>query len=221
MIAKERLSILLKLFAVIMGVSALTTEILSADNPVVLFYFFTVLMNVICMITFILLIVSGNKGFSAFRGCMSVGILIVMLVFHFVIRPTSEYYSNSIGFFNFTFHYAIPCIVILDFILFSEHGKLKWYHPLWWLGLPISYIIFVFIRASIGQPFLTGYGVSSYPYYFFDINSQGLPYVVLSIIAILCFFLLLGYAIFGLDKLCLYTSKRVNKKVTVSSEPSA
>lgn len=212
---KESISILLKLIAVIIGVSALTTEILHANEPVVLFYFFTVLMNVICMVTFIILIVNGNKRFFIFRGCMSAGILVVMLVFHFVMRPTSEYYSSSIGLFDFTFHYAIPCIVILDFIFFSEHGKLKWYHPLWWLGLPISYVIFVFIRAAIGQPFLTGYGVSSYPYFFLDINSQGLPYVMLSIVVILCFFLVLGYAIFGHDKLCLYTSKRVNKEVTV------
>lgn len=96
-------------------------------------------------------------------------------------------------------HIVLPILYIVDWILFYERGKDKWYAPFFALIGPLAYIIVVYIRVGV----LVALGTSLentkllYPYPFFEINKM-LPLILLGF---LVGFIAVGYLVFGLDKL--------------------
>jgi hypothetical protein len=96
-------------------------------------------------------------------------------------------------------------LYIADWFLFYERKQCKWYYPLASIALPLSYIVFLLIQATI-----LGFNSSIlipttetpliYPYFFVNIDKQG--WGVLMWIAILtAAFVAVGYLFYGLDRL--------------------
>ena len=206
----DKMSLIWKGLVVVAGCIGLISNAWNMEQPIVMLYFYTILSNLLCVGTFLYLMFKGNRSYPVLKGGLATAVLIVMLIFNFILRPTSEFYKNQIGLADAMLHYVMPCMVILDFILFDQHNQIKWYHPIEWLSVPIIYVIFVFIRAQIGQPFNTGYGLSLYPYLFLDVDVLGIVSVCKWIMGILVFYLLIGYLIMGLDK-GLYKLQEKNK----------
>lgn len=208
----NRISIMWKWLIVLTGSIGLVSTAWGMEHPIVMFYFYTVLSNILCVGAFLYLSIQNTKAYPVVKGGLATAILIVMLIFHFVLRPTSEFYENQIGLADLILHYVMPFMVVLDFILFEKRNQIKWYHPIIWLTIPIAYVIFIFIRAQVGQPFETGYGLSLYPYIFLDINQLGIMGVSKWVIGILTFYLLIGYLVMVMDRGC-YMIKQKLKSI--------
>ena len=93
------------------------------------------------------------------------------------------------------FYIVLPLMYLIDWILFYEHKKIKWYYPLISVSFPVIYVIFIFIRAWIldfnpEAPYI-------YPYFFLNIDELGTMGVIKWIGILSIVFALIGYIMFG------------------------
>lgn len=93
------------------------------------------------------------------------------------------------------FHIVLPLMYLIDWILFYEHKKIKWYYLLISVSFPVIYAIFIFIRAWILDfnpevPYI-------YPCFFLNIDELGIMGVIKWIGILSIVFALIGYIMFG------------------------
>lgn len=135
------------------------------------------------------------------------GILLTFLVFNIMLAgaegrdPQANWRIGSI-----LAHVVLPIMYIADWFLFYERKKSKWYYPLLSILFPIAYVIFLLIQAiilkfdsSILIPTTTTPLI--YPYFFVNLETQGIGGVVMWIVILSAAFVAMGFAFFGLDRL--------------------
>ena len=135
------------------------------------------------------------------------GILLTFLVFNIMLAgaegrdPQLNWRIGSI-----LFHVILPIMYIADWFLFYERRKSKWYYPLASIGFPLGYAIFLLIQAailgfdtSIAHPLSTTPLI--YPYFFVNLETQGVLGVLMWIAILTVAFVAVGFAFLGLDKL--------------------
>ena len=135
------------------------------------------------------------------------GILLTFLVFNIMLAgaegrdPQANWRIGSL-----TFHVVLPILYIADWFLFRERKQCKWYYPLASVAFPVAYIVFLLIQAillnfdsSILIPTTTTPLI--YPYFFVNLDTQGVPGVLMWIGVLSAAFVAVGYLFFALDKL--------------------
>jgi cytochrome c oxidase assembly factor CtaG len=97
-------------------------------------------------------------------------------------------------------------LYIGDWFLFYERKKSKWYYPIVSIAFPLAYVIFLLIQAiilkfdsSILIPTTTTPLI--YPYFFVNLDAQGVGGVLMWIGILSVAFAAVGYLFFGLDRL--------------------
>ena len=95
---------------------------------------------------------------------------------------------------------------IADWFLFYERKKTKWYYPIESVGFPFAYILFLMIHAvilkfdsSILIPTTTTPLI--YPYFFVNLETQGVSGVLMWVGILSVAFIAVGYLFFGLDRI--------------------
>ena len=135
------------------------------------------------------------------------GILLTFLVFNIMLAGAEgrdPQLNWRIG--SLCFHVILPILYIADWFLFRERGKCKWYYPLASIGFPVAYVIFLLIQAVILQ-FNSSILIPTtttpliYPYFFVNLDTQGVPGVLMWIGILAVAFAAVGFAFFGVDKL--------------------
>ena len=135
------------------------------------------------------------------------GILLTFLVFNIMLAgaegrdPQANWRIGSL-----LFHVLLPIMYIADWFLFYERKQCKWYYPIASIGFPLAYVIFLVIQAiilgfdsSILIPTTTTPLI--YPYFFVNIETQGVPGVLMWIAILSVAFVAIGFAFYGLDRL--------------------
>ena len=135
------------------------------------------------------------------------GILLTFLVFNIMLAgaegrdPQANWRVGSL-----IFHVTLPIMYIADWFLFRERKQCKWYYPIASIGFPVAYVIFLLIHAiilnfdsSILIPTTTTPLI--YPYFFVNLETQGVSGVLTWIGILSAAFVLVGYLFLGLDKL--------------------
>ena len=135
------------------------------------------------------------------------GILLTFLVFNILLAgeagrdPQANWRIGSL-----CFHVVLPIMYILDWFLFYERKKTKWYYPIVSIAFPIAYVVFLLIQAiilkfdsSILIPTTTTPLI--YPYFFVNLDTQGVSGVLLWVGILSIAFVIVGFAFFGIDKL--------------------
>ena len=142
------------------------------------------------------------------------GILLTFLVFNIMLAgaagrdPQANWRVGSLA-----FHVVLPILYVADWFLFYERKKCKWYYPIASTAFPLAYVIFLLIQAVILR-FDSSILIPNsqtpliYPYFFVNIDKQGVGGVLMWIAIIAVAFVAIGFAFFGLDKL---TKKTLNK----------
>ena len=141
------------------------------------------------------------------------GILLTFLVFNIMLAgaegrdPQLNWRVGSL-----LFHVALPILYIADWFLFYERKKSKWYYPIASVGFPLIYAVFILIQAAVLK-FDTSILIPGsttpliYPYFFVNLETQGIGGVLRWILILLVAFVAVGYAFFGLDRLGKKTEK--------------
>ena len=135
------------------------------------------------------------------------GILLTFLVFNIMLAgaegrdPQANWRIGSL-----CFHVVLPVMYIADWFLFRERRTAKWYYPLASIGFPLAYVIFLLIQAvilkfdsSVLIPTTTTPLI--YPYFFVNLDTQGVPGVLMWIGILSVAFAAVGFIFFGLDRL--------------------
>ena len=135
------------------------------------------------------------------------GILLTFLVFNIMLAgaegrdPQANWRVGSL-----CFHVALPIMYIADWFLFYERKKAKWYYPIASIAFPLAYVILLLIQAVILKfdsailiPTTTTPLI--YPYFFVNLDTQGVSGVLMWIGILSVAFVVVGYLFFGLDRL--------------------
>jgi hypothetical protein len=135
------------------------------------------------------------------------GILLTFLVFNIMLAGAAgrdPQLNWRIG--SLCFHVVLPIMYIADWVLFYERRNCKWYYPIASIAFPFAYVVFIFIQAAIlkfdSSILIPGSTTPLiYPYFFVNLETQGVAGVVKWIVILLVAFVAVGYLFFGLDKL--------------------
>lgn len=168
-------------------------------------YSFTNLSNfyilVITMISIYKLNRKENISGGLYRGRV-LGLIIILLtglVYHFILLPQrileNPNYQLSVG--NIITHYVTPVLMLLDWILFDNKGKMKRIDPAIIISFPIIYFIICSLYGYLGLPIPNKN--SSYIYFFMDFNLLGVLGVVRWCVLIILCLIILVYLIYFLD----------------------
>ena len=180
------------------------------------YVYFTNISNFLCIgVMFAALIETARKRDDGYicsvpllKFIGMLGILLTFLVFNIMLAgaegrdPQANWRIGSL-----LFHVLLPIMYIADWFLFRERKKCKWYYPIASVSFPLAYVIFLFIQAIIlkfDTSILTPTGSNSpliYPYFFVNLETQGVPGVLMWIGILSAAFVAVGYAFWGLDKL--------------------
>ena len=158
--------------------------------------YFTNIGNLLCLIYFSILIIltltkkiKKNDTYYIFKGMVTMAITITMLIYNILLTT-----DGSMTAFNGhelecnLVHLVVPLMVIFDYIIFGEKGKLKREYPIIWSLVIVLYQIFVLIYISLGGTFMND---TVYPYFYMDINRFGIIGVTINLLIIYIFFV--GY----------------------------
>ena len=176
---------------------------------------FTNLSNFLCLgVMFAGLIQTVKKKEDSYVSAAPVlkfvgilGILLTFLVFNIMLAgaegrdPQANWRVASI-----LFHVVLPILYILDWFLFYERKQCKLSYPFISISFPLGYAIFLLIQAVILK-FDTSILIPNsttpliYPYFFVNIETQGVGGVLMWIGILAVGFIAMGFMFFGLDKL--------------------
>ena len=174
---------------------------------------FTNISNFLCIgVMFAALIQTAKKKEDSFvttapllKFIGMLGILLTFLVFNILLAGNRDPQLNwRIG--SLTFHVVLPIMYVAHWFLFYERKKCKWYYPIASISFPLAYLIFIFIQAAI-MKFDTSVLIPEtttpliYPYFFVNLETQGVGGVMKWIVILLSAFVVVGFVFLGLDKI--------------------
>ena len=179
------------------------------------YVYFTNISNFLCLGVMIAALVQTAKKKEDSYVCAApllkfigmLGILLTFLVFNILLAGAEgrdPQLNWRIG--SLLFHVVLPVMYIADWFLFYERKNSKWYYPIASIGFPLAYAIFLLIQAailnfntSIRHPISTTPLI--YPYFFVDLEKQGVPGVMMWVGILSVAFVAVGFAFYGLDRL--------------------
>lgn len=175
-----------------------------------MFLYFTILSNLLCLVYFILAFygVLKDKPLNiTLKGGITMAITVTMLVYWFILAPSEFVMGTGNELANLLVHLYVPLLVIGDYILFDEKGKISSKDPFYWLLIPLFYYLFTLIAYIFNVTYM---GNTRFPYFFIDHTIIGVPMVIFNVLGLLIFFTLLGFIIYGLDQLLSKVSKKTS-----------
>ena len=176
---------------------------------------FTNISNFLCIgVMFAGLVQTVKKNEDSFVSAVPMlkfigmlGILLTFLVFNIMLAgaegrdPQANWRIGSLA-----FHVVLPIMYVADWFLFYERKQCKWYYPVASISFPLGYVVFLLIQAvilkfdsSILIPTTTTPLI--YPYFFVNLDTQGVAGVLMWIGILSAAFVLVGFLFLGLDKL--------------------
>lgn len=147
-------------------------------------------------------LVRGVQPPAWLKGAATTYAIVVALVAFTMLPPDDPRYVPQImGIMtNTMLHRIVPAMVVLDFLLFDEHRRLKASYPLLWLIYPPLYLTFVLVRAWWWPHDGPGAGGSPYPYDFLNLPAVGWAQFGIACLKVLAAFLASGAVVCLVDR---------------------
>ena len=159
--------------------------------------YFTVLTNLIVMVSFGLMMATG-RVFSAgpifsagWQGGLVLWIGMVGLIYHTVLAGI--WAPQGLGWWaDQGLHTAVPMLVGVWWLGFAPKSPLDVWHPLRWVGVPLLYCVYALLRGQ-----MTG----TYPYPFIDMGLLGPGRTAVNVVVLALGFILAGYGLLLLARI--------------------
>ena len=139
-----------------------------------------------------------------------VSLLVTMLIAHFMLFD-AMFQNGQLVWHLVAMHYVVPIMTLLDWFLFDEKGRMPVWGPFAWLSLVLVYLVVVMVCAGPLGMYMGGGttgDITRYPYTFLDPGIMGVGGVALFCGGMFVGFVVLGYLIYGLDRLLARTAER-------------
>ena len=173
--------------------------------------FFTILTNLLAVVvaTAVAVRVRTGAGGARARLMAATSILMVGLVYSVALRalwsPTGLQKVVDV-----LLHDATP-LVWLILWLFSPHPRLAWREIGWALLLPIFYVVYALGRGSVD---------GWYAYWFLNPAAQSPAELLVSILVLLCAFVLMAAALIAIDRRLANSARNLDRRVDEAGEES-
>lgn len=169
--------------------------------------YFTMQSNILCLIvfiTFLVVQVEDRKKTDVYyiaKGGCTMAIFMTALIYNGgILFGGFELGSSTINIIRTVLtHMISPTLVILDYFLYEEKGKLKKSYPLMWLPFTAYYLIYANIYALFGEEFRNKGSSGNFAYFFLDYEKLGYLKVFGWIILIVAVFLIVAYGVVFFD----------------------
>lgn len=168
-----------------------------ATRTVNFFSYFTILSNLLAAVAFSAPVVAPASPIGRFFSRPSVRTAIVL----YTSVTAATYIGILQGLWkpeglqwvaDTTLHYVTPALFLVDWLLFSPKGTLRWGSVGSWLAFPLAYGLYSIFRGP-----LSGF----WPYPFLDTSQLGMAKVLVNMAAMSGLFLVLGLAFVLIDRL--------------------
>lgn len=164
--------------------------------------YYTVQSNLLCFLFYTIVVIlllmkklKKNNLYYIFKGMITMAVAITMIVYQFFLSTGNSYAGHE--FTCILAHLIVPLLVIFDYIIFGEKGKLKKTHPYLWSLTLVFYLIFDIVYVSLGGKFNN---LTSYPYFFLNVEEFGISGVLRNCVIIYALFLVLGRIVQIIDQ---------------------
>ena len=180
--------------------------IMEGGDPVTyygnMFSYFTIQTNLMVLIWITIALIYSNKDNKPrilnplIHGAIALYISVTFIIFALLL---SVYYQPTgiEAITNILMHYAIPIAFILDWFISESDVKYEYRYLIYYLIYP-----FVYLAYSLVRGIFTGF----YPYFFIDLNYISIVELIISVIALMVFFLILGSIYFTINR-AIYNKK--------------
>jgi hypothetical protein len=184
------------------------------------YVYFTNLSNFLCLGVMVTALIQTIKrkgdGYVSSTPLLKfigmLGIVLTFLVFNLMLAGAEgrdPQLNWRIG--SLCFHVILPIMYVVDWFLFYERKKCTWRYPIASISFPLAYAIFLLIHATIlgfNTSILTPTGTTLiYPYFFVNLETQGVPGVLMWIAILSVAFVAMGFAFYGFDRITKKESK--------------
>jgi hypothetical protein len=199
-------ALLLCLFGILITMRVFTGNI---NWQILLFY--TTESNIIVLFMFGYLIVrtvkdikeNGVKGPASYAERLSavvtLSITVTLMIFWVMLAPLLNA-TFLLSYTNLQIHSFTPLLMIIDYFLFAEPGKMKKQDPWYFAAIPLAYFAQSTILGFAGIRYHIGEGPPPrFPYFFVDFDQSGAK-VFLYVAILTIFFVGLAYLLLLLDK---------------------
>ena len=211
---REKFSVIFKLLVIMSLLAGILLNVVHTTSISAILSYYTLQSNIVCLIMFLGIIIAmmsknnyrTNNIYYLLKGGTIMAILITGITYQIALAPNNFYMDISYTmrteryWANLLVHVISPILVLLDYVLFDEKGNFKYYYPIIWLFLPLSYVIYVYSYSARGGSFYGIGGSREFAYIFLDYNRIGYSGVFKSIIIIAILILLVSYFFVFLDR---------------------
>ena len=188
-------------------------ELLSPEPKWLSLLYFTQMSNLLCLGWMALAALRtarelgalGARGLSTpsarWAAAIMHAITVTMLIYIIVLVPTYDPASGNDPPFTLTdnlVHIFTPCLVILDWALFTPKGRIRWADPLRWILIPYAYLAFAVTYGALGGRFESG---DTFAYPFLDFGTLGVGGVASWVATLTVALLAVAYVYVLLDRL--------------------
>lgn len=194
MIRNKKLLIAPKVFFGLLGLGAVTQEIVTlidrgTFNFINFYSYFTNQSNTYAGIMLLISAFFIWKGIKSpnlalFRGAASLYMIITGVVFAVLLSGEDPSKLTAVPIDNTILHYIMPVVLLLDWILDPPAKRLAFGRALVWLAYPITYVICALIRGA---------NSGFYPYGFLNPANGGYGTVLLYVIGITGFVVIMTW----------------------------
>lgn len=161
------------------------------------FSFFTILANLLVGLVAASAAMGGNWAPLRFwrgprvRGLAALSITVTCLIYAALLQSLWHPMGPQL-IADRSLHYVVPALYVVWWLALLPHGALVWRDALCWLGFPLAFAVWTFVRGAI---------VHEYPYPFMDVDHLGYGTVLMNTALVGLLFLALGAVFVAVDRL--------------------
>jgi hypothetical protein len=217
----KTVSITYKIIGAILVAYGIAINLVGSTNMLELMSYFTMISNlmvvaVLSLAALVLLkvIKIDEPLFRKLKGATIVATILMMVVYNFILIqylriniPSYEIYSIK----DIFIHFISPIIILLDYLLFDEKGLFEYRDAFSFLNYLLVYFVYLIVYELLGGRFIISGVETIYPYFFLNIEEQGIWLTLLNILMIGLVFTGFGLLLVWVDQIL----KRPIKKISL------
>jgi len=214
-------SIIYKLIGASLVAYGIAINLVGSTNMLELMSYFTMISNLMVVAVLSLAALVSLKVirideslFRKIKGATIVATILMMFVYNFILVqylrtniPSYQIYSIK----DIFIHFLSPIIILADYLLFDEKGLFEYRDAFFFMNYLLVYFVYLVVYELLGGRFIISGVETIYPYFFINIEQQGIWLTLLNILMIGLVFTAFGLLLVWVDQIL----KRPIKKISL------
>jgi hypothetical protein len=217
----KSVSIIYKMIGAILVAYGIAINLMGSTNIAELMSYFTMISNlmVVAILSLAALVLLKVVKIDEFlfrkiKGATIVATILMMVVYNFILIPFMRVNIPSYQIYSIKdvfIHFLSPIIILADYLLFDEKGLFEYRDAFSFMYYLVIYFVYLIIYELLGGRFIVSGVETIYPYFFLNIEVQGIWLTLLNLILIGLVFTGFGLVLVWVDQIL----KRPIKKISL------